>query len=222
MQTIDYSTLKVLISQGCNLFDIRNADAFETGFIQSSLFIAPADHGTIKALELLSYHPLGKSVVITDAADLDTKVVSVLNKVLGNEYSLLVNFNVIEAGKHGIETDMVIGLYAEEFALDINHDKQINIFDLRKPAAFEQAHIRDSENIALSNIASIVLEFDKDDKIYLISSPPSTALTTASMLRANGFNFCRPLLEEFNSLHNLGLTIKGKAAKRTKEGKPKH
>lgn len=219
MITIDYTALRNLISQGYNLFDVRSTEAFESGFIQYALYFYPADYVTIKALETLAYFPIEKSVVITEVDELSKDVFSILKKALGNDFNLLVNFNLSEAAKQGLETDIVIGLYAEEFALDLKHDKQIAVFDLRPENDFSRAHIKDSENITFNNLATILLEFDKDDKIYLIGDPASTALTAASLLRGNGFNFCRPLLEEFSSLQNIGLPINGKGTKRSRSPK---
>lgn len=221
MSIITYSALSKLASQGYNLFDIRSPEDFESGYIQYALYFDSTDYAAIQALESLAYFPIERSIVITEAVELSNDVALILNKALGNDFNLLANFNLSDAKKHGLKTDMVIGLYAEEFALDLRHDKQIEVFDLRPESDFYLSHIKDSENINFSNLATLVLEFDKDDKIYLVGAPPSTALTAASVLRGNGFNFCRPLLEEFSSLHNLGLPMSGKGTKRSTSKKQK-
>lgn len=197
--------LQDAIATGTNIIDIRPMATIENGFLQSARLI-PAYHvPTIEWVLHSLYYPAASSIVITDDTT-DPETLQFLTE--WNEGIALPQWqwNAQEATAK-LPMDFIIAPEADEFALDVKHDKSITVIDLRSPAEYQKAHLANSIQVDWQMSGQLVQEFELDDKLYLIAPTPAIALSVASLLRANGFNFIRPLADTFSAIENTPLDI---------------
>jgi hydroxyacylglutathione hydrolase len=111
--------------------------------------------------------------------------------------------------KAGEKIDMIISVEADELAMDIPHDPNLQVVDVRKEIEFADGHVKNGINMPLADMTDVALiaGFEDNQNLYLHCAGGYRSLIACSLLKKQG-------------LHNL-RNITGGWAKIKKESRIK-
>ena len=186
------------MNAGYEVLDLRSADEFENGFIPGSFFIDPKDENFEVFLREIVF-PIKKWLAVLPDHVKDLPKLENIEGVL--EYGIDA---WIRAGK---EIGMIISIEADEFILDLKHDKEIHLMDFRKRKNFEASHIESASNYLPEYIPILVAELQASEKYYILSDNFSTSLSIASYLNRYGITLTRTLKGSYGDISDSDLNI---------------
>lgn len=206
MNQIDTLRLAQIINEGYNIIDLRPIDQLESGFIKSSLAVKAGHRKLAEWVGHHLYYPVDKTVFITSSPDDHIAPVCEVTgiPVQSPEFIWQDPSSLVAAG---IALDMLIPVSPDEFVLDAKHDKTIEIVDLRDASAYAAAHLKKSIHLEWVLAGAMIQEYERNDKIYLLSPDAAISWSIGTLLRFNGFNFVRPVVATLAQLEELGLSV---------------
>ena len=113
----------------------------------------------------------------------------------------------IESWKEaGEEIDMLIGIEADELAMDLPFDDHLVVIDVRLETEFAEGHVKDAVNIPLKTLADpgSMAMIEDADNLYLHCATGLRSTTAASLMKRQG-------------LHNIRIVTGGWAAIRAEK-----
>jgi len=186
------------MSTGYEVLDLRSAEEFEKGFIPGSLFLHPQNESFEIFLRELVF-PVQKWLVVLP------EHVNDLPELVNIEGFLEYGFSAwSRAGK---EIDMLITIEADEFILDLKHDKEIHLMDFRNRNDFDASHIESASNYQPEYLPILVAELHQNEKYYILSDNFSTSLSIASYFNRYGITLTRTLKGIYDDISNSVLNI---------------
>jgi rhodanese-related sulfurtransferase len=106
---------------------------------------------------------------------------------------------------------MIIDVEADELAMDIPHDDNLVVIDVRREAEFGDAHITGAVNIPLDDLAdpANIANLEEDLNFYLHCGTGFRSVIAASLIKRQGIHNIRNVLGGFEKIReqqNIGLT----------------
>lgn len=186
------------MSTGYEVLDLRSAEEFEKGFIPGSLFLDPRNESFEVFLRELVF-PVKKWLAVLP------EHINDLPELVNIEGFLEYGFNAwSRAGK---EIDMLITIEADEFILDLKHDKEIHLMDFRNRNDFDASHIESASNYQPEYLPILATELHQNEKYYILSDNFSTSLSIASYFNRYGITLTRTLKGIYDDISNSDLNI---------------
>jgi len=122
-----------------------------------------------------------------------------------------VNFNKIqgylqggfEAWQNAGETvDMIIDVEADELAMDIPHDPNMVVIDVRRETEFADGHVKDAQNLPLNEMNDLVnlAHFEDNQNLYVHCAGGYRSVIAASLLKREGTHNLRNVLGGWNKI----------------------
>jgi len=186
------------MNEGYEVLDLRPADEFEKAFIPGSFFIDPKDENFEVFLREIVF-PIKKWLAVLPGHSKDLPMLQNIEGVL--EYGMDA---WTRAGK---EMGMIITIEADEFVLDLKHDKEIQLMDFRKRKNFEASHIESASNYLPEYLPILVAELQAGEKYYILSDNFSTSLSIASYLNRCGITLTRTLKGSYEDISDSDINI---------------
>jgi rhodanese-related sulfurtransferase len=196
------------MNEGYAVLDLRSAEEFENGFIPGSLFIDPKDENFEVFLREIVF-PVKKwlAVLPDQAKDLPN-----LENIEG-----VLEYGMDAWTRAGKEIGMIISIKADEFILDLKHDKEIHLMDFRKRKNFDASHIESASNYLPEYLPILAAELQANEKYYILSDQFSTSLSIASYLNRCGITLTRTLKGSYEDISDSDLNIVNRKKKRTQK-----
>lgn len=181
------------------ILDTRHATVFTKGFIPGSIFIGLEDRFAEWAGSLLSFdRPI---LLVTEPGKEEESVVRLtrvgFDKIQGY---LKEGFNAWkEAGE---PVDMIIDVEADELAMDIPHDPNLVVVDVRRETEFADGHIKDAQNLPLNEMNDVVnlAHFEDNQNLYIHCGGGYRSVIAASLLKREGTHNLRNVLGGWNKI----------------------
>ncbi|MBZ5857938.1 MBL fold metallo-hydrolase [Flavihumibacter profundi] len=177
-------------SENIILLDTRPSDQFGLGFIPESISIGLDGRYAEWAGSLLPF---------------DTHIIMVCPE--GNEEESIIRLarvgfenicGYLKGGftswqKAGMPIDLIIDVEADELAMDIPHDPNLLVVDVRKPAEFAEGHVLGAMNLTLAdmNDPASMAQFEDHHNIYLHCEGGYRSVIAASLLKRQGIHNIR-------------------------------
>jgi rhodanese-related sulfurtransferase len=182
--------LKELIRQDVIIFDTRNAASFMEGFIPGSVFFGLDGRITEWVGDLIT--PSSKIALITDPGK-ESESISLLQKLGIHQITGFLQGGMeawLQAGEPG---DMIIEVEPDELLMDIPHDKNLLVIDVRRNAEFSEGHLPDALNLPLNEMGDVVsfAGLEEDQNLYIICSNGYRSVIAASILKKHGMHNLR-------------------------------
>jgi rhodanese-related sulfurtransferase len=172
------------------IIDTRPADEFLNGFVPGSVNLPLDGDITDWAGRLLA---TDTQIILVTEPEQETKSLAELNKA-----GLLQIAGYLDGGfaawqQGDEETDLVIGVEADELIMDIPFDENLLVIDVRFPDEFEAAHLKDAINLPLDEMTDIaeLANFEENQNLYLHSMGTNRASTAASLMKRQGYHNLR-------------------------------
>lgn len=209
MQTIELSEFRQLNTEGVWVIDTRASENFCNGFIRGAVSVPFGENFKDVLSELMEE---GQSLLLI-ADEKNADAVLRLLKTSAN-FELL---GILPASIDGLaltqkETDLLITIDAEEFAIDYNYD-EFFLIDVRDAELYAEEHLEHAQNILLSDLEQILTDMEAADSYYVYANNFQEAVTAGSVFKQNGFERVRVVQADFTELKNTKLP----SVKRKKE-----
>ena len=167
--------------------DTRHADIFTEGFIPGSIFIGLEGRFAEWAGSILSFDkPL---LLITEKGKEEETVIRLAR----------VGFSAIEGflkgsfdawQKAGEKVDMIITIEADELAMDIPHDPNLQVVDVRKEIEYADGHVKAAINMPLADMTdmAMIAGFEETQNLYLHCGGGYRSVIACSLLKKQGLH----------------------------------
>lgn len=102
----------------------------------------------------------------------------------------------------GEKMDMIINIEPDELAMDMHFDKKLMLMDVRKPAEFEEGHVRGATNVPLDEMTDPVVVSKADDALnmYIHCQSGYRSVIACSLLKRDGFHNLRNVTGGFKKI----------------------
>ena len=201
-----YDSLEVVLVQGLKalsidefrqlkmddiiILDTRRADIFTQGFVPGSISIGLEGRFAEWAGSLLPFD--APIVLITETGQEKETIVrmarvgfSTVTGYLDGGYETWKNA--------GQEIDMIIDIEADELMMDIPHDKNLVVIDVRRPSEYADGHLKDAVNLTLSEMTDplSMANLEDEQNLYVHCAGGYRSVIASSLLKRQGYHNLR-------------------------------
>ena len=184
---------KKLMKEDVLILDTRHASVFTQGFIPGSIFIGLEGRFAEWAGSLLSFNK--PMILVTDAGKEEETIIRLSR----------VGFSKIQGYlKGGFETwqnagetvDMIIDVEADELAMDMPHDPNLIVVDVRRETEFADGHVVNAQNLPLNEMNDVLnlSHFEDNQNLYVHCAGGYRSVIAASLLKREGTHNVRNVL----------------------------
>lgn len=209
LKHLDIEAIKTLMrTDNFLLMDCRKLEDFANGYIPGSVYVSfeGSDPGFITSL-----FSLNTGIVIIGSSG--SEIEPILKFLKKSGYNNLLGFSST-AFKEWIATeaffDLVITIDADELAMDIPHDEQLVLVDVRSEMEYAEGHLGGAQPLPLDEMgdpANIAL-IPEESNIYLYCDGGTRSMTAATILKRHGIHNFRVVLADWQVLKETsGLKI---------------
>ena len=198
-QALSIADFKNAVSAGAIILDTRNATIFTHGFIPGSISIGLEGRFAEWAGMILPFDQ--KMVLVTEAGKEEETVIRLSRVGFENMQGCLKGgFEAWQTA--GEKIDLIIDIEADELMMDIPHDPNLLVVDVRKETEFGEGHLEHAMNLPLSEMTNIVelAQFEETQNLYIHCAGGYRSVIAASLLKRQGVNNLRNVLGGWNSI----------------------
>jgi hydroxyacylglutathione hydrolase len=193
LTALSIDAFKKIMQQDVIVLDTRHATVFTQGFIPGSIFIGLEGRFAEWAGSML---PFDKPMLLVTEPGKEEETVIRLSRVGFDKMQgfLKGGFEAWQAA--GEKVDMIIDIEADELAMDIPHDNNLIVLDVRKEAEFADGHIKGAQNLPLTDMVDIaqVAQFEDNQNLYVHCAGGYRSVIAASILKKEGIHNLRNVL----------------------------
>lgn len=202
MKALSVTEFKELITGQVIILDTRNGEKFTQGFVPGSIFIGLEGRFAEWAGGLL---PFDRSILLVTDPGKEKETIVRLARVGFNKMRGYLKGS-FEAWKNaGEEIDMIIDVEPDELLMDMPHDKNLVVLDVRKPAEFADGHLKNAINIPLDDVTDPGNLSDIEDhhNIYVHCLGGYRSVIASSLLKRQGIHNLRNVVGGWNQIKTL-------------------
>ena len=193
MKALSVEEFKNLMNTEIIILDTRNAKIFSHGFVPGSVSIGLEGRYAEWAGSLLPFDvPM---LLVTEPGKEKESIVRLAR--VGFEKVQGYLQGGFEAWKNaGKEIDMIIDVEADELMMDIPHDKNLLVVDVRRATEFADGHLKDAVNLPLidMNDPATMADLEEDQNLYVHCEGGYRSIIASSLLKRQGFHNIRNVL----------------------------
>lgn len=193
-QKLNLEEFKKEIQDGAYILDTRNVSIFTQGFIPGSVSIGLEGRFAEWAGSLLPFDK--KMILVTEAGKEEESVIR-LSRVGFDKMQGCLEGGFDTWKQAGEPCDMIIDIEADELMMDIPHDHNLLVLDVRRETEFANGHLENALNLPLNDMTDPARFADIDDdhhNIYIHCAGGYRSVIAASLLKQQGFHNVRNIL----------------------------
>ncbi|MCB0714382.1 MAG: MBL fold metallo-hydrolase [Chitinophagaceae bacterium] len=181
------------------ILDTRNATVFTKGFVPGSINIGLEGRFAEWAGSLLPF--TAPILLVTEPGKENESIIRLarvgFDKVQGY---LAGSFDAWQ--KAGKQSDMIVDIEADELMMDIPHDNNLLVLDVRQPTEFADGHLENAQNLSLMEMTdpAELAMLDENKNMYVHCAGGYRSVIAASILKKEGFNNLRNVLGGWNKI----------------------
>ena len=172
------------------ILDTRTEAEFTEGFIPGSVFIGLEGRFAEWAGTLL---PFDKSIILVTPAGKEEETVVRLSRVGFDKMEGYLKGGFDAWKKSGESIDMIINVDADELFMDMPHDPNLLVVDVRKETEFGEGHIKDAVNLPLGEMTDVLhlAQFEDNQNLYIHCAGGYRSVIASSLLKRQGVHNLR-------------------------------
>jgi rhodanese-related sulfurtransferase len=172
------------------VIDTRHADVFTQGFIPGSIFIGLEGRFAEWAGAIL---PFNKPMILVTEMGKEEETVVRLSRVGFDKMQGYLQGSFDAWANAAEKVDMIIDVEADELAMDIPHDPNLVVIDVRREAEYADGHVKDALNIPLSEMTDVatIADFEEKQNLYVHCAGGYRSVIAASLIKRQGFHNLR-------------------------------
>ena len=193
IKPLNIDKFKNLFKEEAIILDTRPATEFTQGFIPGSLFIGLEGRFAEWAGSLL---PFDKKLILVTPEGKEEETVIRLARVGFDKMNGVLKGGFAAWQEAGERTDMIIDIEADELMMDIPHDPNLTVVDVRREAEHADGHLKGSVNLPLSDMTDVALlaQFEEQENLYVHCAGGYRSVIALSILKKEGINNIRNVL----------------------------
>ena len=188
------------------ILDSRNSSLFTLGFIPASISIGLEGRFAEWAGALI---PFDESVLLVCDEGKEEETIIRLARVGFDKVKgyLLGGFNAWKNA--GEPIDLIIDVEADELAMDIPHDENLVVIDVRKETEFADGHVKDALNLPLAemNDPFVLSNLEESDNLYVHCAGGYRSVIASSLIKRQGFHNLRNVVGGFEKIKEQKIKI---------------
>jgi len=175
------------------VLDTRKATVFTTGFIPGSISIGLEDRFAEWAG---SFIPFDAPILLVTDPGKEKETIIRLARVGFDKVQGYLDGGFETWKNADEEIDIIIDIEADELMMDIPHDKNLLVVDVRRPTEFANGHLKDAFNLPLNTMTDPgnLADFEEQQNLYLHCGGGYRSVVAASLLKKHGFHNIRNVL----------------------------
>jgi hydroxyacylglutathione hydrolase len=190
---LSVTAFKKLIDNEALVLDTRHASFFTQGFIPGAIFIGLEGRFAEWAGSLL---PFNKSIILVTEAGMEEETLIRLTRVGFDNIAGYLKGSFDAWKNAGEKVDMIIDVEADELAMDLPHDPNMVVLDVRREAEYADGHVKEAQNMPLdemTDVANIAI-FDDTQNLYVHCAGGYRSVIAASLLKREGIHNLRNVI----------------------------
>jgi hydroxyacylglutathione hydrolase len=203
-KALSLKEFKALAKEDVIILDTRHATIFTQGFIPNSIFIGLEGRYAEWAGSLLSFDK--KIILVTESGKEEESVIR-LSRVGFSKMAGYLDGGFDAWKNAGEKIDMIVDVEPDELIMDLPHDPNITVLDVRKETEFADGHLEEASNLPLAEMTDVTLlaQFEENENIYVHCAGGYRSVIAASILKKEG-------------IHNIRNVVGGWAKIKEEEG----
>jgi hydroxyacylglutathione hydrolase len=189
-QALSLIEFKKQLSDDVILLDTRPAVEFAEEFIPGSIFIGLEGRFAEWAGSLL---PFDKTILLVTPVGKEEETVIRLARVGFDKMNGYLKGGFNSWKKAGEKTDMIISVEADELMMDMPHDSNLVVVDVRRETEFADGHLKDAVNAPLEEMTDVVnlAQFEDNQNLYVHCASGYRSMIASSLFKRQGIHNLR-------------------------------
>ncbi len=196
---LSVAAFKSKLKSDYTILDTRTADIFTQGFVPGSINIGLEGRFAEWAGSILSFsQPM---LLITEPGKEEETVIRLARVGFSKmEGYLKGGFNAWK--KAGEKIDLIIDVESDELAMDIPHDPNLQVIDVRKSAEFTEGHVKNAINLPLNEMTDLaqIANFEENQNLYIHCGGGYRSVIACSLLKSHGIHNIRNVIGGFEKI----------------------
>lgn len=190
LSVIDF---KKSIIKDVTILDTRQADIFVQGFVPGSIFIGLEGRFAEWAGSILSFSK--PMLLITEPGKEEESVVR-LARVGFSKIEGYLDGSFEAWNKANEKIDMIINVEADELAMDIPYDSNLQVVDVRRETEFADGHVKNAMNMPLNEMTDVALiaGFEENQNLYVHCGGGYRSVIACSLMKSHGLHNLRNIV----------------------------
>jgi hydroxyacylglutathione hydrolase len=187
---LSIEAFKQLISEDIIVLDTRHADKFTEGFVPGSIFIGLEGRFAEWAGSLL---PFDKPMILVTEPGMEEDTVVRLARVGFDKIQGYLKGSFEAWQNAGEKVDMIINIEADELAMDIPHDENLVVVDVRRETEYADGHVKGAQNIPLNEMTDVatIANFEDNQNLYVHCAGGYRSVIASSLIKRQGVHNLR-------------------------------
>jgi glyoxylase-like metal-dependent hydrolase (beta-lactamase superfamily II)/rhodanese-related sulfurtransferase len=206
-RALSIGAFKAAVEAGAWIVDTRDSTVFTQGFVPGSVSIGLDGRYAEWAGSLL---PFDQNLVLVTAVGKEEESITRLARVGLDKGVGYLNGGYEAWAAAGEEVDMIIDIEPDEFMMDLPHDPNLEVLDVRKPGEFDAGHVTGSANVPLDTLIDplVVAEVPDERNLYVLCGGGYRSVIAASLLKRQGIHNLRNVMGGWGALKDVkGLPV---------------
>jgi hydroxyacylglutathione hydrolase len=190
---LSIEAFRQLIAEDCIILDSRNATVFTHGFIPGSISIGLEGRFAEWAGSIL---PFDKNIILVTEPGKEKETVIRLARVGFDKMKGCLDGGFDAWKNAGEAIDMIIDVEADELIMDMPHDANLVVVDVRKPNEFAEGHLKEAVNLPLQEMNNLIhlSQFEDHQNLYVHCAGGYRSVIATSLLKRQGIDNLRNVL----------------------------
>ncbi len=190
MKALSIDEFKQLMKDDIIIVDTRHANDFTKGFIPSSIFIGLEGRFAEWAGSLL---PFDAPMVLVTEPGKEKETIIRMARVGFDKVKGYLNGGYAAWLAAGEDVDMIIDVEADELMMDIPHDKNLLVVDVRRPTEFADGHLKNALNLPLNDMVdpALIANLEEEQNLYVHCAGGYRSIIASSLLKRQGIHNLR-------------------------------
>ncbi|MCY7311665.1 MAG: MBL fold metallo-hydrolase [Chitinophagaceae bacterium] len=190
MKALSIDEFKQLMKDDIIIVDTRHANDFTQGFIPGSIFIGLEGRFAEWAGSLL---PFDAPIVLITEPGKEKETIIRMARVGFDKVKGYLEGGYADWATAGEDVDMIIDVEADEMMMDIPHDKNLVVVDVRRPTEFADGHLKNALNLPLNDMVdpAMMANLEEEQNLYVHCAGGYRSIIASSLLKRQGIHNLR-------------------------------
>lgn len=190
MEALNLPAFKEKMKGDIVLLDTRGTAEFMRGFVPGSIFIGLEGRFAEWAGSVL---PFDKPIVLITPEGMEKETITRLSRVGFDKMAGYLEGGFDTWKNAGEKMDLVINVEADELMMDLPHDPNLVVVDVRRETEFADGHLPDAINLPLTDMTDIaeLAQFEDNQNLYVHCAGGYRSVIAASLLKRQGLHNLR-------------------------------
>ena len=184
---------KAAINDDVIILDTRHASEFTQGFVPGSIFIGLEGRFAEWAGSILAFD---KPILLVTAPGKEEESVIRLSRVGFDKMTGYLKGGFQAWKNAGEKVDIIIDVEADELIMDIPHDPNLVVVDVRREMEFADGHLANAVNLPLDEMTDVaqMAKFEDNQNLYVHCAGGYRSVIASSLLKKQGIHNLRNVL----------------------------